>query len=132
MLKQRLITGIILAVAALYSILALPESGFALILFIVILLASWEWSRLLRLSNPGTLTYCGSVTFLIGIIWWVRHNETLLWGILVLAGCFWVYVLWWLLRYSKQPDSKDPISVLIVSGLVVRMPLVRHGNGFDK
>ncbi len=51
MLKQRIITGLVLAIVAISAIFLLPALYFELFLGIVILLAAWEWTYLIDLDK---------------------------------------------------------------------------------
>jgi phosphatidate cytidylyltransferase len=119
MLRQRIITALLLAIAVICCIFILPESGFGLFILIILLLAAWEWANLLGLSMTAKVIYCASIIVLVGITWWLESYKSLLWPFLLTAGIYWVYVLVWLVRYTRQPASKDHTAVLLLSGLVV-------------
>ncbi|MGV6810524.1 MAG: phosphatidate cytidylyltransferase [bacterium] len=51
MLKQRVITAIILVLFTMAAIFWLPSGLFALLIFFVVLLGGWEWSRLTALHD---------------------------------------------------------------------------------
>ncbi|MEX2365763.1 MAG: phosphatidate cytidylyltransferase [Pseudohongiellaceae bacterium] len=53
MLKQRMLTALILAPLMVWAIFAMPETGFTVLLLVIFSLAAWEWSRLAGLSQPG-------------------------------------------------------------------------------
>ena len=58
MLKQRVITALILAPLALWGIWALPSSLFAVAMAVIFLMGGWEWTRLGGLHRrPGRLVY---------------------------------------------------------------------------
>lgn len=70
MLKQRVITGVLLAAAAIAAIVWLPPQTLVWVLAIVTLLGCWEWSDLAALTTPLTrLLYCAiSACAMIGLL----------------------------------------------------------------
>lgn len=52
MLRQRVVTGLIMAAAFLAAVVFLPLGGLALAFGIVVALGSWEWSRLAGWNTP--------------------------------------------------------------------------------
>lgn len=60
MLKQRIITGVLLAAAVLAALLWLSPRGLIIALGLATLVACWEWSDLAGLKTvPGRLLFCG-------------------------------------------------------------------------
>lgn len=84
MLKQRIITALILAPIAIACVFLLPPLQFSLFVGGFILIASWEWANLADLEGYARFVYAGivllllvTVTFLppvivlgLGAIWW--------------------------------------------------------------
>lgn len=70
MLKQRVITGALLAAAAIAAIIFLPSRLLVVVLAGVTLLACWEWTDLAALSTPlARLLYCAvSACAMIGLL----------------------------------------------------------------
>jgi phosphatidate cytidylyltransferase len=119
MLKKRLITAFILGTAIVYGIMKLPEAGFGILLLIILLLASWEWSRLLGFTMTGKILYCAVVALSIGVLWGLQQSEWLSRVMLPIAVIYWFYVVSWLLRYARQPTVKDSTATLQLAGWVV-------------
>ena len=58
MLKQRIITALILIPLVLWGILALPTTILASILGVIVLLGAWEWARLVGIQGlPGRVAF---------------------------------------------------------------------------
>ena len=101
MLKQRIITALILAPAAISAIFYLPINYFAGLLMAIIAIGSWEWARFMGLVNTiQRLGYVVITSALIATLWFllpvdetwlvitgVQHEITLL---------LWLSVIWWL------------------------------------
>ena len=70
MLKQRIITGSLLAAAAILAILYLPPLALIAVLAAMTLLACWEWADLAALTKPAArLLYCAlSAGSMIGLL----------------------------------------------------------------
>ena len=121
MLKQRIVTAVVLAILVVWAVLKLPLAGFGLLLLAVILLGAWEWAGLARLNGPRhRLVYGGSVLTLILAFWpWVG-NAAFVIGLLgcVLAG--WCYALFWMWRYATRPTRQEDRSATVaVAGVIV-------------
>ena len=86
MLKQRIITALILAPVALAGVFLLPLTGFGFFIAAIIMLAAWEWANLSGFENrPFRLAYalaigafCGLTLFLppflilgLAAVWWL-------------------------------------------------------------
>lgn len=120
MLKQRVITAIILVLITVPAILWLPEKWFAAVsLGVILSLVGWEWSRMV----PGSeLERTGLVLGLIGIglvIWLLGLN---LYAIIV--GVVWWFVILGLLSVYKQGSGfyRDRSWLLKVSAFLVLIP----------
>lgn len=101
MLKQRIITALILAPAAVSAIFYLPISYFAGLLMAIIAIGAWEWARFMGLVNTiQRLGYVVMTSALIALLWFMLPvDET--W--LVISGIqheitsmLWLSAIWWL------------------------------------
>ena len=120
MLKQRVITALILAILVIWGVLALPSAWFGGFLILIIMLSAWEWTKLMGLSKIGIrVAYCGLVLGLIGLGWQLQRNSIFLWIILIFAGLYWCYVLIWLQRYTANPTARNSLLTWILSGCVI-------------
>ena len=120
MLKQRVITALILSVVVIWAVLSLPTAWFGMGLLAIILLAAWEWGGLLNLPKfADRLGYCLIVFGVIAVLWWLWEGPLLLWLVLIPSGLFWCYVWLWLWRYSVDPNRRNPPLIWKLSGLVV-------------
>lgn len=102
MLKQRIITALILAPAAILAIFYLPLAYFAGLLMVVIGIGAWEWGPLMGIeSNTKRLSFAAVTLILIGSIWailspsdlWLTSNELHTYAM----GLLWIAVAWWIL-----------------------------------
>ena len=102
MLKQRIITALILAPAAILAIFYLPLAYFAALLMIVIGIGAWEWGPLMGFeSKTRRISFVATTLILIGGIWvllspsdlWLSSNELHTYAMSLL----WLAVAWWIL-----------------------------------
>ena len=116
MLKQRVITALILVTLFLAAVFALPALGWSALVVGVVLLGAFEWGRLAKLSRSGEVVYLG-LTFAImaGIIGYALAGgeklALLTWSIYALAAVFWLALaLPWLLLgwHVRQPVAACP------------------------
>lgn len=151
-MKQRIITGIILGVAALLAILFLPTSLFSLLLFLISVIGLFEWSNLLKLSGmqKGVYIGVGSITLLLvvgalllgnretdqivgGLALFVRSNP-LLFGLLLLMSLFWLMMPFILSIYARRPLSfltnrefLFVVSILSLAALMITLTVLQQG-----
>ncbi|MCX7079955.1 MAG: phosphatidate cytidylyltransferase [Pseudomonas sp.] len=120
MLKQRIITALILLPIALCGFFLLEGTGFALFIGLVVTLAAWEWARLAGLTaQSARVAYAALVALLL----FFMH---------VLPGLApWVLgaaVLWWLLAtflvltYPRTSEHWASAACKLVIGLLILLP----------
>lgn len=72
MLKQRILTALVLLPLALACIFLLPLNGFAIFALLVLTIGAWEWSPLMGVCKPaGRCAYAALVAVLIGVLFWL-------------------------------------------------------------
>lgn len=102
MLKQRVVTALVL-LAVLVPILFYLPAKFAVVTFALIAaLAAWEWSRLASLSRPGRVLFPFWILMCCGLSW--LYPQLQLWLCLLAAG-FWLLVPFWLARRWPLPHG---------------------------
>lgn len=119
MLKQRIITAIVLALGMIALVLILPTTGFGLALLIVVLLAAWEWAQLAGLvRSRDRLLYSGAVLVLILGAWPLLDRSGVVSSLLVLMAISWIVAVGWLWRYTQHLDRHDSAVVVAGAGLI--------------
>ncbi len=119
MLKQRVITALVLLAVllpALFYESPLPFCGIALLL---IAAGAWEWGRLNGCAQGVALAFASVCIAACAVSWWLgllTQSLPLLWS---LAGSAWVLVAAWLLRGGVAAWSLYPRWLRLISGLVV-------------
>ncbi|RUO25413.1 CDP-diglyceride synthetase [Aliidiomarina minuta] len=113
MLKQRILTALVLLPLALYCIFFLPLNGFAIFAFIALSIGAWEWSPLMGVCRKaGRVAYTLAVGLVIVALYLITPIDSL-WneqGLVapmystILIGC-----VWWafaVLMVLNFPQSK--------------------------
>lgn len=120
MLKQRIITALLLLPIALGGFFLLEGGQFALFIGAVVTLAAWEWAQLAGFT--AQLQRCAYAALVAGLIVGLYLLPALAWPLLMLA------IVWWLiatLLVLTYPDSRRfwaGQSVRLLIGLVVLLP----------
>jgi len=121
MLKNRILTALVLAPLTIAGILYLPDRWFALLWGVAIAVCAWEWSNLAGLTTiptrAGFLTVC--VGFMTSFQQWAGEMELWEWLAWPMVA-FW-FVLSILLREmpTKLLVIKYPTAVKLVVGFLV-------------
>ncbi len=112
MLKQRIITALVLAPIALIAILFLPLRGFEVAIACIVALGAWEWANLTGLTIPlfksiytgVVLAICLVLAWVVPIdaIWHQGELHAIYKYILVAAGVWWALSLWLILAYPRN------------------------------
>ena len=122
MLKQRIITALILIPIVIAGIFLLPEIYFAVFTGVIFAAASWEWSNLSGVhSHKQRIAYALLIAALMVVLFQlIKTDPLLIKNLLYLASMFWIGVLLWLYRYEKGAARKG-ISrpAYLVLGLVI-------------
>lgn len=125
MLKQRIITAIILFVLFLGALFGLPSMGWQALVLVVMWQGAVEWARLSGLTAGNAIAYCVLTLAIMGGILWFDHNfalEQQTWLHLlcyVLAVILWVVVVpAWLISGWRTQN----VWLMGVVGWVVLLP----------
>lgn len=136
MLKQRVLTALVLAPLALWGIVALPETAFDLIWGAIVALAAWEWGRLGGLSGRVAVLYALGIAALIAGLFVAPAASRWQAAVLLLAGLWWLGLLFRLggFRHRPVPHGVHPFSALasgipVLLGVYFAIVLLRHSPG---
>ncbi|GAB3022132.1 phosphatidate cytidylyltransferase [Bowmanella dokdonensis] len=133
MLKQRIITALILAPLALGAILFLPLESFELCIGLIIGLGAWEWSKLMGLSQrlhkalytALALLICALLAFWVPteLIWYQGQLNNVYLSVLALAALWWVVSLLMILAYPRYTSRwRNSIRLRGLFGLLTLIP----------
>ena len=123
MLRQRVITALILAPLVIWGILSLPDSWFALLLAVVVLGGFWEWSAFVTpkmVGRGGYLIFGGGL--LAGLYFF---STTEVWAALPWFGVGWLlFASLLVIRYPKISSiwhESAPLKAVV--GLFILVPM---------
>lgn len=130
MLKQRVITAIVLALVFLSGLFYLSVTGFALAMGVVVILAGWEWANLAGLKAQWQrLLYAVVVGGGLGLAAWhtgfisVGELNTQPLQMLLLVACtWWAVALLWVQGYPSSAVLWGHPVIKMLMGLLVLIP----------
>ncbi len=124
MLKQRLLTAAVLIPFLIFGILTLSAPYFTLMFAVIILLASWEWGGVVKLSGSSKrVTYVTVVGLSMAVMWFFVERESGDWLALPVISLFWwLLALVWVLTYPKSASRWSSPWVLFIIGFLVLVP----------
>jgi len=138
MLRERIVTGMVLAAACLAALFWLPALGWTTLVGCILALAAWEWASFARCrtTRARTAYTVATVALFLGTAWLLRLTTGAAGTVALLpvygaAIAFWVIVapLWiW-----RRPGNAPP-ALLLALGWIVLMPAVLalvHLRNFD-
>ena len=97
MLKQRILTALVLAPIAIAGIFYLPALGFSIFIAAILGVGAWEWANLAGFSGPARLIYSAVLVALMA-------GTTLLPAlpVLIAGGLWWALALVFMLGYPAS------------------------------
>ncbi|MBM7059845.1 phosphatidate cytidylyltransferase [Pseudomonas sp. UL073] len=124
MLKQRIITALILLPIALGGFFWLDGAAFALFIAGVVSLGAWEWARLAGVSaQVGRVGYAALVAGLILVLFALRDSAPWVAGaVLLLAVLWWLLAVFLVLGYPATSRFWGDAVVKLGIGLLILLP----------
>jgi len=124
MLRQRVITALLLAPLAILLVLLLPTSVFACLLAVAFLAASWEWTRLAGMQSRIARGVALGVVLIAFVALWSLRDVAWLWPALMVTGvAWWVLVCVWLRHFAfaaaPTPENRN---LKLLAGAFVVLP----------
>ena len=125
MLKQRIITGLIVGTAFILCLVYLPRAYLAVVLGVIMIIAAWEWTRLMQLTAmPARLIYCLVIAAFLWVVWKSLSDPAQSWRQLLYASAlWWLLALVWLASYPRgQEKTTSNQSVKLIAGVLILVP----------
>ena len=132
MLKQRVITAVILVIVVLAALLAENSVYWSMLIYTAIGIGFWEWLRFCQISEPSPMLASGATFALLAV---AAHTQILPFELLVTCAC----ALWGLLFAFTLTDRFDflhrtlfklPMGMLLLLAagtIVIRLHQLEHG-----
>ena len=119
MLRQRILTAVVLGLALLGVILWLPARAALLVFALVVLVGAWEWSTFARFpAAAARWLYVIAVAIAMFFVWRFSQDDQQLQTLLLVALGWWIIAFAWI---SLAPGSHNRATVA-GSGLLVLVP----------
>ena len=120
MLKQRIITALILAPLTLAATFLLPLFEFKLFIAAVMTVAAWEWANLSGLKQPTQrVAYAAGV---LAIIVAMKYLALPALPVVTLALLFWCVALGWVSTFPNSKGQWQSVMARSLMGLLVLIP----------
>jgi phosphatidate cytidylyltransferase len=123
MLKQRTITGLILAPITIAAVLWLPTMALAAFTSVTVLIAMWEWTRMAGFaSRPVRSAVVASVTLAL-VVLWLERDEPLIWYLIIAGAVWWIVAFLWLRNFSfGAAPTRENAAIKLAAGLLATLP----------
>lgn len=120
MLKQRIITALILLPIALCGFFLLDGSAFALFIGLVVTLGAWEWARLAGFNTQlPRVVYAAVVAALAFLLYILPDIAPWVLGAAVL---WWALATFLVLTYPRTSGKWSSVACKLVIGLLILLP----------
>ncbi|MDK1022952.1 MAG: phosphatidate cytidylyltransferase [Gammaproteobacteria bacterium] len=117
MLKQRIITALILAPIVIAGIFLLDGIYFALFIGIIIVIGAWEWANLAGIEGKTTYIYAAGISVSLVLAWYLPATWILSIGLL-----WWCLALILVVRYPMDTRIWGGMWQRSVIGVMVLVP----------
>ena len=123
MLKQRILTALVLLALLIPAVLWLPPTGWAALISVIIGLAAWEWAGLAGYGKMGRIGYgvfVAGLLFGLCIIEWDSEARFLAFFL----PCFWFCFAFWFVAVPLWLRFRWPLKGIpgLCVGLIVLLP----------
>jgi len=125
LLKQRIITALILAPLMIGGIFFLPIEQFAYFIGAIVTVAAWEWANLSGYSSPAfRIAYAAIIaasTFVTA--YFIDSNPEISFVILTIGAIWWLIACFLVVQYPKKVALWQAKPVRAVLGFLVLIPM---------
>ncbi|MBI2768610.1 MAG: phosphatidate cytidylyltransferase [Burkholderiales bacterium] len=118
MLKQRVITALVLLAILLPALFYPSPMPFTLVVLVLLAAGAWEWGRLNGLGQGGSVAVGLACVVLCGLSWQMGLLARPLPALWTVAGALWVLAAAWLLRGGVAGWPGIPRAVRLVAGVL--------------
>jgi phosphatidate cytidylyltransferase len=122
MLLKRILTASIIAPIVVFSVLLLTQTGFALVLTLILIISSWEYCDLIQIKH---LAGKALFTLLILIVtYFLLSAPSNLTMALYVAAVWWLIALIWVVMFPKGSHLlRKNLLVKLINGLFIFVPM---------
>ena len=117
MLRQRIITAIILAPIVLACVFLLPHFEFSLFVGFVLAVAAWEWANFANLTNLNRCFY----VLMVAVVMFASYFAPVT-PVLLLSSLWWAIAFVLVVNYPKLDELWCSSAVIMIIGVVTLVP----------
>jgi phosphatidate cytidylyltransferase len=137
MLKQRIITALILAPLAIWAILGLSHEHFRGLMMVIAAMAAWEWARLVGWHGiAGRAGYVLATIAVIAGLEWALRGQCDVTPILYTSLGWWLLSLYMVVRYpagvgllQRHALARAVAGLLVIVPMWLGLSLIHAGPG---
>ena len=118
MLKQRVITALIMLAIVIPTLLYQRAWPFCLLAMMFMAAGAWEWARMNGLKESGAIYFAGFFVLGAALSWYLGFLNKALPNVWIIASGLWVLSSAWLLSAGVAGWSKIPEALRLASGLI--------------
>ena len=124
MLKQRIITGVILGSAFITAILLLNTLWLAVVFALLIVLGAFEWCKLSELNMPLIrVLYSALLLLLMYFGWMFLQSASSIVPVMATAAVWWLLALFWVMNYPMgNQKTRSNKLIKLFAGILVLLP----------
>tara|TARA_B110000503_G_scaffold83984_2_gene128029 strand:+ start:489 stop:1322 length:834 start_codon:yes stop_codon:yes gene_type:complete len=123
MLKQRIITALVLAPIVIACVFFLPPAGFSVFLIGTLTIGGWEWANLAHYAGWQRYLYALAIALLlIAVSFLLEASSFWALAILVIAAIWWMLALFLVVNYPLSQRYWSSNWVLTLLGPVMLVP----------
>lgn len=123
MLRQRILSALVMVPLVVFSVLYLNPLLFALLTGVLLLAGAWEWSALLPLQETATrYAYLALIFSVCAVTWYFAASEVFVNSVLWLAMLWWLFALFWITNpdIGREVTTRHTIAKAILGlGLMI-------------
>jgi phosphatidate cytidylyltransferase len=122
MLKERVITALVLLPIVLWCVFGGVTGAFPVFAAVLVLIAAYEWTALMRLSSFAQ-RFAFIAIVALGLAYFQRQGFNANTGLLMVAATLgWTVALGWVTRYPTQVEQWDTRTRMSIIGLLLLLP----------
>jgi len=123
MLIKRILTAVVLIPLAILAVLKFDSSEFTLAMMPILVISSWEYSRLIKIKHWSTKALYVSV--LIATAYLFSHSPILLTPLLIFTLLWWLISSFWIINFPRYTIFwYDYPAIRIINGFLFFVPLL--------
>ncbi len=124
MLKQRVLTALVLIPLTVWAIFGLDTPFLSIILAILVLAGAWEWTRLVPLAtNFPRAVFLALMAVGLLATWLLLTSRGTVFPVLLVALLWWIGALFWITRYpGERSGHSSNRTVNLAAGFLTLVP----------